>query len=126
VTFPTGPGTVGIEPVILPVSAEREANLTCLVWAPRCRYGVAYYRPVAVWPGGSLEADWEDFVRSADYSRFSIPADRPLVRIELRMLWVDLRHGAFDHIRPTELTVALAHPLRHVREAALLAVGRRQ
>ena len=123
-TFPTGPDEVGFEPVVLPVSATRQKGPTCMVVAPACRYGIALYRPVVVWPGGELEGDEEDLLRSEDWCMCPLPIGEPVLRVELRMFWLDFRAGAFDNVTPDELSMALQNTLVHVREVAFLAIAR--
>ena len=129
-SFPTGPHEAGFEPIVLPVSAtlpvsaKRQCSPTCLVVAPTCRYGRALYRPVAVWLGGEIVGDEEDLVGSGGWCMCPLPIGEPVLRVELRMLLIQFRPKAFDWMAPEELALALQHPLRSVREAALLSLGR--
>ena len=123
-TLPTGPAAVGFEPVVLPVSVIRQAGSACLVVAPACRYGVALYRPAAVWTGGVLEADEEDVLESESWCMCPLPSRERVLRVELRLLWLFLWPGAFESLAPDELARALQHPLAHVREAAFMVLGR--
>lgn len=121
--FPTGPAEVGLELIVLPVRVTREVGDGYEVVAPLCRYGHALYLPVVVGPDCEKEADDEDQVASGSWSIGEIPTGARVERIELRLITVSLRPGAFDDLAPGELAPALAHPLVWVREPAFLALG---
>ena len=129
-SLPVGTDEVGFEPIVLPVSASLtvgatwQSSVTCRVVAPTCRYGRALYRPVAVWPGGELSGEEEDLVGSSGWCMCPLPIGEQVLRVELRMVLLCFRFGAFDRMAPEELALALNHPLRSVREAALLSLGR--
>lgn len=77
-----------------------------------------------MWAGGALEADEEDVVDSGNWCMCPLPIREPVLHVELRLIWLFLRPGAFDGITPKDLSLALQHPLMHVRQAAFLSIGR--
>lgn len=119
--IPTGPAQVGLELVVLPACVTLEEDDLYDVVAPQCRYGHALYLPAVVGPDYEEEADDFYQVESGSSSICDVP---PGMSVELRLVTLSLRPGAFDHLLPEELVPTLRHPFAWVREAALLALRR--
>jgi hypothetical protein len=69
-------------------------------------------------------ADEEDLVASGGWCMCPLPIREAVLRVELRMLLLNCRPGAFAALALDDLALALQHPLANVREAAFMAIGR--
>ena len=135
--IPTGPDVVGLESFVLPCRIETgvlDSGLPSVaIWAPTCCYGTAVYQVLLVRrasaPGSEGQATRMcvyDLVPSGESSSMTLSDDWRGAHVSLRLVRVDLAPGALDGITLYDLVEALRHPLPHVREAALLAVGSRE
>ena len=126
-TIPTGPAIVGLELVVLPCRVEvgvLDPGLPSLeIWAPRCRYGYATYDVACQLAGESMLTSC--YLKIVGGTSRAVRARRRRkrwpVRYVLRLLSLAVAPGALDYLGQAEMVEALAHPLRSVREAAILS-----
>jgi hypothetical protein len=112
-------------PAHLMVTPPPEA--TVFVLAPTCRYGVAAYGVYFYHKGElsrcRLRFNWREASRTVGSGaslRVRIPDGWEDAEIRLRLQAIVMYSDAFLDATPEEFTVALTHPLREVREQALL------
>jgi hypothetical protein len=127
--LPTGPDVVGLEPIVLPAELVEgvydPGSPSFQIVAPRCRYGGAWYAPVFTFGSTELQVagDIEDWVEGGDAIEMYVPSGHDPDRVELHLVDVTLAPGALRGLTPDELADALLHPLKHVRERAMLDAG---
>jgi hypothetical protein len=135
--IPTGPDVVGLESLVLPCRVEKgvldPGHPSVEIWAPTCRYGLALYHVLLVWPASAPGSERQatrmcvyDLVPSGESSSMTLSDDWRGAHVSLRLVWLVLAPGTLDGLPLYDLVEALRHPLPHVREAALAAVESRE
>ena len=103
------------------------------IWAPTCRYGTAVYSVLLIWPASAPGSERQatrmcvyDLVPGGESSSMTQSDDWRGAHVSLRLVRVDFAPGALDGLAVSDLVEVLRHPLPHIREEALLALGSRE